>query len=85
MGSGRRLTVIPSVMDESLADDPTYRAGVLMGRQQAVTDVMELLLDPEGGTTADKLLSVMEWCVESLEEGKTEAHLMVDALRDDGD
>ena len=84
MGSGRRLTVIPSVMDESLADDPTYRAGVLMGRQQSITDVMDLLLDPGRGSAADKLLSVMEWCVQSLEEGKAEVHLMVDALRDDG-
>ena len=85
LGSERRLTVIPSVMDESLADDPTYRAGVLMGRQQAVTDIMELLLDPKGGTTADKLLSVMEWCGQTLEEGKVEIQLVVAALRDDGD
>ncbi len=55
------MTVIPSVMDESLADDPTYRAGVLMGRQQSITDVMDLLLDPGRGSAADKLLSVMEW------------------------
>ena len=29
------------------SDDPIYRAGVLMGRNQALTDVMERLFSPD--------------------------------------
>lgn len=70
------------MIDETLADDPTYRAGVIVGRQQSITDVMELLLDPAAGEAAAKLRSVVEWCVQGLEEGQAEVQLVMASLRE---
>lgn len=67
--------------DGSLADDPVYRAGVLMGRQRSITDVIEILLDPDGGLASTKLATLMEWCVQAQEEGKIELQLVVSELR----
>lgn len=75
--------MLSSVMnDESFADDPTYRAGVLMGRQQSITDVMGLLVEPDGASASEKVASVMEWCIQTLEEGKGELKLIVAAVKD---
>lgn len=68
--------------EPDLPDDPVYRAGVLMGRQQAVTDVMERLLSPDGGTTQDKVMSLLEWCAQTNQEGRVELELVVQALQD---
>ncbi len=71
-------------MEEGLSDDPAYRAGVLMGRQQSISDVMGLLLDPDGGEADDRAKAILEWCVQTLEEGKSElALVLADLTRDD--
>lgn len=67
--------------DGSLADDPVYRAGVLMGRQRSITDIIEILLDPVGGVASTKLAALMEWCVQAQEEGKVELQMVVEELR----
>lgn len=65
-----------------LPDDPTYRAGVLMGRQQAVTDVMERLLSPDGGTAQDRVMALLEWCAQTHQEGRIELELVIQDLKD---
>lgn len=69
--------------DQDLADDPTYRAGVLMGRQQSITEVIERLLDPAAGGDRPRLEAIMAWCFQSQEEGRIELELVLSALRDD--
>lgn len=66
--------------DDSLADNPVYRAGVLMGRQQSITDVIGLLLSPDGGDASDKVLALLNWCVQVQDEGKTELEMVVAEL-----
>lgn len=67
--------------DGSLANNPVYRAGVLMGRQRSITDVIEILLDPDGGLASTKLAALMEWSVQAQEEGKIELQMVVEELR----
>lgn len=68
--------------EADLPDDPVYRGGVLMGRQQAVTDVMERLLSPDGGTAQDKVMSLLEWCAQTHQEGRIELELVIQALKE---
>ena len=68
--------------EPELPDDPVYRAGMLMGRQQAMTDVMERLLSPDGGTTQDKVVSLLEWCAQTHQEGRVELELVIQDLKD---
>jgi len=80
----RGAVAVPYPMDDpSLADDPTYRAGVLMGRQQSITDVIERLLDPGAGADRDRLEAIMAWCRQAQEESRIELEMIVAALRDD--
>jgi hypothetical protein len=50
-------------------------------RQQSITDVISLLLDPEGGDASDKALSLLTWCVQAQDEGNTELEMVAADLR----
>lgn len=50
---------------DELADDPAYRAGLLMGRRQASTDVMGLLLDPMTSPAEQQVGAVFAWWVQA--------------------
>ena len=52
-----------------------------MGRQRSITDVIEILLDPDGGVASMKLAALMEWCVQAQDEGKVELEMVVAELR----
>ena len=65
---------------DTFADDTIYRAGLLIGREQSIADVMALLMDPANKTAADKITALLNWGVQSLEEGQAEAHLVAEAL-----
>lgn len=69
--------------DPNLADDPTYRAGVLMGRQQSITDVMTLLLDDKALSDQQRLEAVIAWCVQTQDESRLELELVLIALHED--
>ena len=69
----------------SLANNPVYRAGVLMGRQRSITDVIEILLDPDGGLASTRLAALMEWSAQAQEEGKVELQMIVEELKSLGD
>ena len=87
-GSNRAVVVVSGAMTDpelELSDDPSYRAGLLMGRQQSITDVMERLLSKDGKDASAKLISVLEWCVQTQEEGRVELQLVVQALNDQDD
>ena len=56
-----------------------------MGRQQSITDVMERLLSKDGKDASAKLISVLEWCVQTQEEGRVELQLVVQAINDQDD
>ena len=71
--------------DDRLADEPPYRAGVLTGRQHSFTDVMELFLDPNGGKADAKVLTVLNWCAQTQQEGNAEMALIVAELAADED
>ena len=70
------------INDGDLTDDPTYRAGKLMGRRQCVTEVMQLVGAKAGTNATDTLRSILEWCVQSQEEGSAELEMVVAAFRD---
>ncbi|MFC7378232.1 hypothetical protein [Brevundimonas sp. GCM10030266] len=63
--------------DGGLADHPIYRAGLLMGRNQAVTDIMERLLSDQTSDPGERLKSIFEWSVQALEEGRSELKIVV--------
>jgi hypothetical protein len=46
---------------------------------------MALLAAHDGAGASDKVVSVMEWCIQSLEEGKAELKLIVAAVKDRAD
>lgn len=71
--------------DDNLRDDPTYRTGLLIGRQQTIADVMGVLLDLTRPSPEEKVAALLHWCVQGLEEGKAEVRLMVDDIRNDND
>jgi hypothetical protein len=70
--------------DKKLADDATYRAGLLVGRQQAVSEVVGLVSNLGHGTAEAKVSAVLEWCVQTLEGDQDEARLMAHSLRNEG-
>ena len=67
---------------KKLTDDSTYRAGLLIGRQQSVSEVAAILLDQSKSTAKAKVAAMVDWCEQTLEEDQDEARLMAQALRD---
>ena len=58
------------------SDDPIYRAGVLMGRNQALTDVMERLFSPDAVSAEKTVRALRAWVLQSLDEVRVEMQLV---------
>lgn len=68
------------------SDDPIYRAGVLMGRNQALTDVMERLFSPDAVSAEKTVRALHAWTQQTMEEVRIEMQLVFDGLSaEDGD
>lgn len=58
------------------SDDPIYRAGVLMGRNQALTDVMERLFSPDAMSPDKTVRSLHAWVQQTMEEVRVEMQIV---------
>lgn len=58
------------------SDDPIYRAGVLMGRNQALTDVMERLFSPDAVSAEKTVRALHAWAQQTMDEGRVEMQLV---------
>ncbi len=71
------------------SDDPIYRAGVLMGRNQALTDVMERLFSPDVVSAEKTVRAVHAWVQQTMDEVRVEMQLVFaefgDEDTDEGD
>lgn len=68
------------------ADDPIYRAGVLMGRNQALTDVMERLFSPDAMSPDKTVRALHGWVQQTMDEVRVEMQLVfADLAADDED
>jgi hypothetical protein len=68
------------------ADDPIYRAGVLMGRNQALTDVMERLFSPDAMSPDMTVRALHAWVQQTMDEVRVEMQLVfADLSADDED
>lgn len=67
------------------SDDPIYRAGVLMGRNQTLTDVMERLFS-SGAMSAEKTVRALHaWAQQTMDEVRVEMQLVFADLDADDD
>jgi len=66
--------------DQHLIDDPSFAAGVLLGRKQAVTDVMERLLAPDADDPESIIAALVKWCAQTDQEIEDELQLILPAL-----
>lgn len=62
--------------DTDPSDDPIYRAGLLMGRNQALTDVMERLFSPDAVSAEKTVRSLHAWVQQTMDEVKVEMKLV---------
>lgn len=58
------------------SDDPIYRAGVLMGRNQALTDVMERLFSPDCVSAEKTVRAPHAWVQQTMDEVRVEMQLV---------
>jgi len=58
------------------SDDPIYRAGVLMGRNQALTDVMERLFSPDAVSAEKNVRALHAWVQQTMDEVRVEMQLV---------
>lgn len=58
------------------SDDPIYRAGVLMGRNQALTDVMERLFSPDAVSAEKTVRALHVWVQQTMDEVRVEMQLV---------
>lgn len=58
------------------SDDPIYRAGVLMGRNQTLTDVMERLFAPDAVSAEKTVRALHAWVQQTMEEVRVEMQLV---------
>jgi len=58
------------------SDDPIYRAGLLMGRNQALTDVMERLFSPDAVSAEKTVRSLHAWVQQTMDEVRVEMQLV---------
>lgn len=66
------------------SDDPIYRAGVLMGRNQALTDVMERLFSPDAMSPDKTVRALHAWVQQTMDEVRIEMQLVfADLAADD--
>lgn len=67
------------------SDDPIYRAGVLMGRNQALTDVMARLFSPDAVSAEKIVRSLHQWAQQTMDEVRVEMQLVFADLDTGGD
>lgn len=70
------------------SDDPIYRAGVLMGRNQTLTDVMERLFSSDAISAAKTVRALHAWAQQTMDEVRVEMQLVfadLDADEDEDD
>ncbi|WP_312784653.1 hypothetical protein [Brevundimonas sp.] len=67
------------------SDDPIYRAGVLMGRNQTLTDVMERLFSPDAMSAEKTVRALHAWAQQTMEEVRVEMQLVFADLDADDD
>lgn len=67
------------------SDDPIYRAGVLMGRNQALTDVMERLFSPDAMSPDKTVRALHAWVQQTMDEVRVEMQLVFADLSADDD
>lgn len=65
------------------SDDPIYRAGVLMGRNQALTDVMERLFSPDAVSSEKTVRALHAWVQQTMDEVRVEMQLVFAELGDE--
>lgn len=58
------------------SDDPIYRAGVLMGRNQTLTDVMERLFSPDAASAEKTVRALHAWVQQTMDEVRVEMQLV---------
>lgn len=71
--------------DTDPSDDPIYRAGVLMGRNQALTDVMERLFSPDAASAENTVRTLHAWVQQTMDEVRVEMQLVFAELGDEGE
>ena len=70
------------------SDEPIYRAGVLMGRNQTLTDVMERLFSSDAMSAEKTVRALHAWAQQTMDEVRVEMQLVfadLDAEDDDED
>ncbi|MEN5178040.1 hypothetical protein D3C73_1114110 [compost metagenome] len=67
------------------SDDPIYRAGVLMGRNQALTDVMERLFSPDAVSAEKTVRALHAWVQQTMDEVRVEMQLVFADFEADDD
>lgn len=69
--------------DIQATDDPAYKAGLLVGRQQTFTDIISYVMSQDDGRPEQQRQALVHWCTAALETCRDEL-MMVDAeLRDE--
>lgn len=58
------------------SDDPIYRAGVLMGRNQTLTDVMERLFSSDAMSAEKTVRALHAWAQQTMDEVRVEMQLV---------
>ncbi len=67
------------------SDDPIYRAGVLMGRNQTLTDVMERLFSSDAMSAEKTVRALHAWAQQTMDEVRVEMQLVFADLDADDD
>jgi hypothetical protein len=67
------------------SDDPIYRAGVLMGRNQMLTDVMERLFSSDAMSAEKTVKALHTWAQQTMDEVRVEMQLVFADLDADDD
>jgi len=57
--------------DQNVIDDPSYAEGVLVGRKQAVTDVMERLLAPDADVPESIIAALVNGALKAIRRSRT--------------
>lgn len=67
------------------SDDPIYRAGVLMGRNQMLTDVMERLFSPDAMSSEKTVRALHAWVRQTMDEVRVEMQIVFADLSEEDD
>lgn len=63
--------------DEDLYGDFSYRAGVLIGRRQSLTEIRDRLVSPDCSRAEAVVAAVGEWCAQTEHELDVELQLVI--------